>query len=145
MRTPIWIRLSPRFAVEAREAIQDHLAALFAPEPETPENDEASHGDDLPPEPLPVDPTSSSPIPLPTTLSEAQHEELTTDNVARHDWIAEGGKQERDVHGRYPRTADFRISTTDPDATPMRWQREVEPTWATTRTTWWMEANVASS
>jgi transposase len=112
--------LAPRFAVEAREAIQDHLAALFAPEPETPENDEASHGDDLPPEPLPVDPTSSSPIPLPTTLSEAQHEELTTDNVARHDWIAEGGKQERDVHGRYPRTADFRISTTDPDATPMR-------------------------
>jgi hypothetical protein len=33
--------LAPRFAVEAREAIREHLAALFAPEPGDPE---ASHG-----------------------------------------------------------------------------------------------------
>src|SRR5216684_618842 len=67
--------LTPRFAVEARAAIREHLAALFAPEPAPLEKPETNHGDDLPPEPLPVDPTSSSPIPLPTTLSEAQHEE----------------------------------------------------------------------
>ena len=30
------------------------------------------------------------------------------------------GRQQREVHGLYRRTADFRISTTDPDATPMR-------------------------
>ncbi len=28
--------------------------------------------------------------------------------------------QQREVHGRYQRTADFRLSTTDPDATPLR-------------------------
>jgi hypothetical protein len=32
--------LTPRFAVEAREAIQEHLAALFAPEPAPPEQTE---------------------------------------------------------------------------------------------------------
>src|SRR2546423_11590960 len=52
--------LAPRFAVEAREAIQEHLTALFAPEPGIPENGEASHGDDLSPEPLLVDPTFPS-------------------------------------------------------------------------------------
>jgi hypothetical protein len=53
-------------------------------------------------------------------LSPAQHEELATENAARHDWIAQEGRQQREVRGSYERTADFRISTTDPDATPMR-------------------------
>ena len=56
---------------------------------------------------------------LPGSLR-AQCEELAKDNTARHDWIAQGGRQQRDAHGSYQRTADFRISTTDPDATPMR-------------------------
>ncbi len=112
--------LAPRFAVEAREAIQEHLAALFAPEPGKPENGEASNRDEGPAEQLPVDTSSPSPLSLPTVISQAQREELAIDNVARHDWIAEGGKQEREVHGKYQRTADLRISTTDPDATPMR-------------------------
>ncbi len=43
-----------------------------------------------------------------------------TANAARHDWIAQEGRQQRTVHGVYQRTADFRISTTDADATPMR-------------------------
>jgi len=60
------------------------------------------------------------PTPLPVLLSEAEHEELATENAARHDWIAEEGRQQREVRGSYERTADFRISTTDPDATPMR-------------------------
>ena len=60
------------------------------------------------------------PTTFPTPLPEAQYEELAEDNATRHDWIAKGGKQEREVRGTYQRTADLRISTTDPDATPMR-------------------------
>jgi len=60
------------------------------------------------------------PTPLPTVISETLREELVADNAARHDWIAEEGRQQREVHGLYRRTADFRISTTDPDATAMR-------------------------
>jgi hypothetical protein len=66
------------------------------------------------------DPSCASPTPLPIILSEAEREELTADNAARHDWIAEEGRPQREVHGLYQRTSDFKISTTDPDATPMR-------------------------
>jgi transposase len=106
--------LTPRFAVEAREAIKDHLATLFASEQAHQENAEESCGN----EPLPGSP--SEPTPLPTGISQTLREELVADNAARHDWIAEEGRQQREVHGLYRRTADFRISTTDPDATPMR-------------------------
>jgi transposase len=112
--------LAPRFAVEAREAIQEHLAALFAPEPAKPETTEESSGDVPLPQQQPADTSCPRPTPLPTIISEAQREELAVDNAARHDWIAEEGRQQREVHGLYRRTADFRISTTDPDATPMR-------------------------
>src|SRR6266702_5997900 len=104
--------LAPRFAVEAREAIREHLATLFAPEPVKSESTEEHSGD----APLP----EQQPVLLPTVISEADLEELATDNAARHDWIEEEGRQQREVHGLYRRTADFRISTTDPDATPMR-------------------------
>jgi hypothetical protein len=62
----------------------------------------------------------AKPPPLPIPLSKAEQEELAQDNAARHDWIAEEGRQQREVHGLYQRTADFKVSTTDPDATPMR-------------------------
>jgi transposase len=112
--------LAPRFAVEAREAIQEHLAALFAPEPAQPENTKESRADAPLPEQLPEEASYPKPAPLPTIISEVRREELAADNAARHDWIAEEGRQQRDVYGSYQRTADFRISTTDPDATPMR-------------------------
>src|SRR6266852_4913731 len=95
--------LTPRFAVEARAAMQAHLAALFDCEDAT--------------APVAIGPT---PLPLPVVLSEAEREELATENAARHDWIAEEGRQQREVHGLYQRTADFKVSTTDPDATAMR-------------------------
>jgi len=57
-------------------------------------------------------------------LSEAQQEELASENATRHDWIAEEGRQQREVHGHYQRTSDFKVSTTDPDATPMRLKGE---------------------
>jgi len=112
--------LAPRFAIEAREAIQEHLTALFASEPAQPETVEESSGNASLPEPLPADTSALVPTTLPTAIPEAQYEELAEDNATRHDWIAKGGKQQREAHGLYRRTADFRISTTDPDATPMR-------------------------
>jgi len=85
-----------------------------------PENAEESSGNVPLPEQLPADTSSLVPTTFPTPLPEAQYEELAEDNATRHDWIAKGGKQEREVRGTYQRTADLRISTTDPDATPMR-------------------------
>ncbi len=83
--------LAPRFAVEAREAIREHLATLFAPEAGKSESPEEHNGDT----PLP----EQQPALLPTVISEAELEELTADNAARHDWIAEEGRQQREVHG----------------------------------------------
>lgn len=109
--------LVPRFAVEARAAIHAHLDALFADETTPPEPPAA-------PDPELADaaqpPTPAPPTPLPVVLSTPELEQLAAANAARHDWIAQAGRPQRDVHGLYQRTADFRISTTDPDATPLR-------------------------
>ncbi len=112
--------LTPRFAVEAREAIQQHLSALFAQETPQQESAEETSKDAPTSGQLPESTACQPPTPLPVVLSEAQREELCGANTARHDWIAEEGRQQREVHGLYQRTADLRISTTDPDATPMR-------------------------
>ncbi len=114
--------LAPRFAVEAREAIQEHLAALFEPEESgASEHAETNDGNPLPPQRRREDAVSPQPFPLPTATAEARREELAEENAARHDWMVEEGRQQREVlSGSYQRTADFRISTTDPDATPMR-------------------------
>jgi len=102
--------LQPRFAVEA------HLAHLFAANGddgdggdgggEEDEADEADEGDE--------------PVRLPVALTDEAQAELTERATARHDWIGEAGRPNRHVtSGPYRRTADFRVSTTDPDATPM--------------------------
>ena len=45
---------------------------------------------------------------------------LAQKNALGHRWIAEAGRQERDVvRWGYTRMADLRVSTTDPDASPM--------------------------
>jgi transposase len=100
--------LVTRFAVEAREAIQAHLAALFADATPSEEPQEAAREEE------------PSPTPLPVVLSESEREELETELSARHDWIKEEGQQQREVHGLYQRRSAQRISTTDPDATAMR-------------------------
>jgi transposase len=98
--------LQPRFAVEA------HLADLFAvAEDDGPGNEEggelAGEGGD-------------EPRRLPVALTEEAQAELAECAAQRHDWIAHAGRPDRGVtHGTYRRTADFRVSTTDPDATPM--------------------------
>src|SRR5258708_5041649 len=114
--------LTPRFAVEARAAMQAHLAALFSLEDARHEQQEASGNCADTPQtdttaPVAIDP---APLPLPINLSEAEQAELATEHVARHDWIAQEGRPQREVHGLYQRTADFKVSITDPDATPMR-------------------------
>jgi hypothetical protein len=105
--------LTTRFAVEAREAFQKHLQQLFQEEV-----------DQSIPEPDPAAPQGApQPTPLPTTLPEEERETLFEQQTTRHDWYAKGGEQQREVRGLYQyyqRRADQRVSTTDPDATPMR-------------------------
>src|SRR5437764_894946 len=114
--------LTPRFAVEAREAIKTHLAVLFSEEENQREQPTAAT------EAVAALPEDSStgevscplPLALPVVLPQAVQEELAVENAVRHDWIAQDGQQQREVHGLYQRTSDFKVSTTDPDATPMR-------------------------
>jgi hypothetical protein len=54
------------------------------------------------------------------TLPTSEDERLTTANARKSDWISRAGKQERSFSsGPRKRTSDLRVSTTDPDATPM--------------------------
>src|SRR5205085_9738308 len=87
--------LTPRFAVEAREAIQEHLSALFAPDQPKPEHAEETSPEALHPEPPSEETFCPKPAPLPVALSEVQREELVAKNAARHDWIAEESQQQR--------------------------------------------------
>jgi transposase len=117
--------LVPRFAVEAREAFQAHLAALFAevPQDEVEQAVPAPARDTTEPPPdeeAPACTLPSSPTPLPVALPAPRYEALAQANAARHEWIAEEGRPQREIRGYYQRTSDLRISTTDPDATPMR-------------------------
>lgn len=116
--------LTPRFAVEARAAIQVHLAALFSKEDNAQHEQNEGSGDSVDTPNGEVTSTEVIAYPVPTpltvTLSEPEQKELTQENAARHDWIAEQGRPRREVRGYYQRTSDLWISTTDPDATPMR-------------------------
>jgi transposase len=108
--------VKPRFTVEA------HLATLFAQEVEAAGEErelvltqeekvssESSQQQEI-----------TSLVELPTAISPELREELSQNNEARHDWIEQGGAQNRSVTGRcYQRVADFQMSTTDPDATIM--------------------------
>jgi len=99
--------LHPRFAVEA------HLAHLFATEPAddggrggSGEPDESEEGD--------------QPGQLAVALPEGAQADSAESAATRRGWIGEAGRPDRGVtRGTYRRTADFRASTTDLDATPM--------------------------
>jgi transposase len=98
--------LQPRFAVEA------HLAQLFA------DNDAVDNGDENngnADEAGTIGPWAMRP----NDLTEPARSEPIS-QAACHDWIGRAGRPDRTkCSGSYRRTADFRISTTDPDATPM--------------------------
>jgi transposase len=117
--------LAPRFAVEAREAFQAHLAALFAEVPQDERETEAlSPTQDMRKSPSDEETSAcalpSSPTTLPVVLPAPLYEALAQENAASHDWIAEEGRPQREIRGYYQRTSDRRISTPDPDASPMR-------------------------
>jgi hypothetical protein len=62
----------------------------------------------------------NAPARLPVGLPDEAQAELAERAAARHDWIGQAGRPDRSAtSGTYRRTADFRVSTTDPDATPM--------------------------
>ena len=99
--------LQPRFAVEA------HLAQLF-----TAEHDDNDEGDER--VGLDRQDAGDEPAALPVALTEEAHAALAERAATRHNWIGQAGRPDRTQRsGTYRRTADFRISTTDPDATPM--------------------------
>ena len=101
--------LQPRFAVEA------HLTRLFAGEGGDAAGDRDGEGDDGG-----QGNGADAPTRLPTLLTEEACADLDRAAAARHDWIGGAGRPDRDeTSGAYRRTADFRVSTTDPDATPM--------------------------
>jgi len=100
--------IKPRFAVD------EHLRNIFADTEDEGKGrtDQQAENEpmveDAPPPQLPVHPPA----------------DLEDHNRGRHDWMAEGGEQERGVqHGSYRRVADFQMSTADPDATLMRARR----------------------
>ena len=95
-------KMLPRFYVDA---VNEHLAALF-PEGDTSQQE--------------VLPGELAPIPLPVDLPPDVEGALAAKNAARHDWIAELGRPDREeTHGSYRRQADIWVNTTDPDATLM--------------------------
>jgi transposase len=91
--------VTPRFAIAARAHVDD----LFA-------IDAGAAG---PQPPLVV---AEEPVRIGPSAEELP--ELAAMNAARHDWLAQGGQQDRSRHYRdYVRPADRAVSTTDPDAT----------------------------
>ena len=99
--------LQPRFAVEA------HLACLFAADGDKTGSGGAS---DDPDEPDAGDALARLPVPL----TEESRTALVECAADRQGWIGRAGRPDRaTTSGPYRRTTDFRVSTTDPDATPM--------------------------
>ena len=95
--------LQPRFAVEA------HLARLFEEK-----NNADDDGNDDPD-------GNAGPACLPIALTDEARADLADRAAERHDWIGEIGRPDRTrASGPYRRTADFRASATDPDASPLR-------------------------
>jgi transposase len=98
-------------SMKTRFAVDNHLRNLFAGT-----DRESQDGTD---EPIEQEPSADEVVPEQFPVDPPP--DLEEHNITRHDWIAAGGEQERDVqHGSYRRVADFQMSTTDPDATLMR-------------------------
>jgi hypothetical protein len=84
--------LTTRFAVEAREAFQQHLQELFQEEKKLPTRE-------TDPPALAV---SAQPPPLPMVLPEEELETLSAQQATtHHDWYAKGGEQQCEARGLY--------------------------------------------
>lgn len=106
----------PRFAVEA------HLDTLFATgSADDPGDDPGESGGAPADDEDARDEAGEVPAPLPVAVSEATRADLEAAAAQRHDWLGQAGRPDRSViRGGYRRTADFRASATDPDASLMR-------------------------
>ena len=90
-------------SLSSRYLVENHLDGLFEEEPANTGTSRAG--------------TAPTTVMLPT----AEDRELLEGNVGRSDWVSRAGRQDRAfVSGTRKRTADLRVSRTDPDATPMR-------------------------
>src|SRR5215211_4818994 len=84
--------------------LEEHLAGVF------PEEDQPAEGAN----------TLRATALRPAGQEEGQ-EALSEANARRHRWIAQAGRQQREVvRWGYRRMADLRASATDPDASPMQ-------------------------
>ena len=91
--------LSSRFLVE------NHLEGLFEDEVAEPGAEEIG----------------SLPVLADAALPTVHNQDLLEENARRSDWVSRAGRQDRAFSpGSRKRTADLRVSRTDPDATPMR-------------------------
>jgi len=104
-------------SLQARFAVEAHLAHLFAAERGGQAGDRGGDDDESDPDRAT---RADAPTRLPVALTEEARAALTDRAAARHDWIEEAGRPDRGAtSGAYRRTADFRVSTTDPDASPL--------------------------
>ena len=90
-------------SLASRSLVENHLDGLFEEEAVNPATSEQG--------------IPSATAALPTTEDPG----LLEQNAGKSDWVSRAGRQDRSfVSGSRKRTADLRISRTDPDATPMR-------------------------
>ena len=90
-------------SLASRHLVENHLGGLFG--------DAAATA---------VTPERGTP-PATAALPSAEEPGLLEGNAGRSDWVSRAGRQDRAfVSGTRKRTADLRVSRTDPDATPMR-------------------------
>lgn len=90
-------------SLASRHLVENHLDGLFEDEVVKPATSEQG--------------VSSATATLPI----AEDPGLLEENAGKNDWISRAGHQDRSfVSGSRKRTADLRVSRTDPDATPMR-------------------------
>jgi len=98
--------LLPRFAVQAP------LQTLCGPDEASPDKGDTGRADDS---------GASAPESLPSAPPDTTRQDRAPSTERRPDWSARTGEPRRaETHGRYQRRADVVVSTSDPDATPMR-------------------------
>jgi transposase len=92
-------------SLASRFLVETHLSGLF-------------EGSSIPEEGSEVEPPAGIEL---DTLPTSEDEALIAANTGKSDWISRAGRQDRSFSsGPRKRTADRLMSTTDPDATPMR-------------------------
>ena len=124
--------LTPRFYHQAKQQAHEHLAALFAADGPTNVTTDESAPPDAPDPPSPTsdappstdDVDAAAPAHAPALLPVARmpeaEQQLATDNQAQWRLLEHCRLDpDRPPSGPYRRITDFRVSTTDADATPM--------------------------